>query len=94
MEVLVAAGVASVFVRIRRSGSSGVDAAKVVVELALETAEELEDHDEEDDANAGAREGPLAGDVPGAGDEAGVDRVPVPEHLTSGVSKHAWRMRL
>lgn len=44
-------------------------------------AEELEGHDEEDDADAGAGEHTLAGDAPGRGDEAGVDGVPVPQHL-------------
>ena len=46
--------------------------------------EELERHDEQDDADAGACEHACRGDVPGGGDEAGVDCVPVPEHLGFG----------
>lgn len=49
-------------------------------------AQELERDDEEDDADAGASEHALAGDVPGAREEAGVDGVPVPEHLLGCVS--------
>lgn len=51
------------------------------VVLLGQAAEELEGHDEEDDADAGAGEHALGLDLPGLGDEAGVDDVPVPEHL-------------
>lgn len=38
--------------------------------FALDAAEELEDDDEADDADAGAGEHAVGGDVPAAGDEA------------------------
>ena len=49
-------------------------------------AEKLEKDAEEDDADAGAGEHALAGDVPGGGDKACVDGVPVPKHLAMFVS--------
>lgn len=54
-----------------------------VVFLACAT-EEFERHDQEDDADAGAGEGPSGVNVPGAGEEASVDCVPVPQHLGMG----------
>lgn len=51
--------------------------------FALQTAEELEEEHEGDDANAGPGEHAFGGDVPCRGEEACVDCVPVPEHLCS-----------
>jgi len=45
-------------------------------------SEELEEHDQQDDADTGSGEHACAADVPGRRDEAGVDRVPVPKHLS------------
>lgn len=56
------------------------------VVLLGQAAEELESHDEEDDTDAGTREHALGLDLPGLGDEAGVNDVPVPEHLVDVVS--------
>lgn len=47
----------------------------------LQTAEELEEEHEGDDADARAREHAFGGNVPCRGEEARVDGVPVPEHL-------------
>lgn len=47
------------------------------------TAEHLKRDDEQDDAYARAGKDGIGGDLPRRGDEARVDRVPVPEHLRS-----------
>lgn len=44
----------------------------------------LQRNDEQHNADARAGEVALGGDLPGLGDEAGVDGVPVPEHLQFG----------
>lgn len=49
--------------------------------FALQAAEELEEEHEGYDADAGADEHAVGGDVPCRGQEAGVDGVPVPQHL-------------
>lgn len=51
------------------------------VELLGTTAQELKQHHQQHDANAGDSKGPGRAHMPGRGDEAGVDGVPVPEHL-------------
>ena len=57
----------------------GLDQA---VEFALQAAEAFEQEHEADDADAGAGEHAVGGDVPCRGEEARVDGVPVPEHLS------------
>jgi hypothetical protein len=52
--------------------------------LLGQAAEEFQGHDEEDDTNARAGKHALGLDLPGLGDEAGVNDVPVPEHLFMG----------
>lgn len=64
------------------------------VVLLGQAAEELEGHDEEDDADAGAGEHALGLDLPGLGDEAGVDDVPVPEHLVMGSAHVAFALAI
>lgn len=81
-ETLVAPDVAP-FACATRIGSRSVDAMEIPVELALETAEELEGDHEEDDTDTGASEGAFAGDLPGSGDETAVDGIPIPEHLSN-----------
>ena len=49
--------------------------------FALQASEEFEKEDEGHDAEADEGEGGAGGDVDGWGEEAGVDGVPVPEHL-------------
>lgn len=44
-------------------------------------AEHFEGDDQQHNADAGAGKDAAGGDLPGLGDEAGVDGVPVPEHL-------------
>lgn len=44
-------------------------------------AQELEHDDHQHDADAGGGEGAARGDLPGLVEEAGIDGVPVPEHL-------------
>ncbi len=60
---------------------SGVSADKVTIVFLAGAAEELESHDEEDNADARACEGPLRGDSPGASDKARIDGIPIPKHL-------------
>lgn len=62
----------------------GVLLDEEAVVLLGQAAEELQSHDEEDDADAGARKHALGLDLPGLGDEAGINDVPVPEHLRRG----------
>jgi hypothetical protein len=50
------------------------------------SSQKLEEHDEEDDADARAGEHAGAADVPTGGKKACVDGVPVPEHLRWGWS--------
>ena len=80
-ETLVAPDVAP-FDWATRTDSGVVYTMQIPVKLALETAEELQGDHEEDDADAGASEGALAGDLPGSSDETAVDSVPIPEHLS------------
>lgn len=56
-------------------------ASEVNVVLGRQTAKENSDECEEEDADAGSCELGVAVDVPRRGDETGVDRVPVPQHL-------------
>lgn len=60
-----------------RSGAMG----NVSVELALRSAQELEEDHERDHDDAGCDEGCGGGDLPGAGEETCVDGVPIPKHL-------------
>jgi hypothetical protein len=59
--------------------------------LLAEAAEELDENDEENDADAGGGEGALGRDAPGRAQEAGIDGVPVPQHLPRGVRVEALR---
>ena len=60
----------------------GVIAAyQIAIELPLGPAQELQRDDEEDDPDTASGECAVRLDVPGAGEEAGVDGVPIPEHL-------------
>ena len=59
----------------------GDEQAQVAVILALNTPDHLERDDKQDNADAGGGERAVGADVPGAGEEAGIDDEPVPEHL-------------
>lgn len=64
-----------------RGQGGAVTADDEAVKLLDGPAQQLEAHDQTDDADAGAGKHAVRGDVPGRGDEAGVNRVPVPKHL-------------
>lgn len=67
--------------RRRRTFELGhVLADDVAVEFLDGAAEGFEGHDKEEDTNARSGEHALGGDVPRAGDETGIDGVPVPKH--------------
>lgn len=53
-------------------------AEKKGVVLVAYASQELKTHDEQGSADAGCDEHGIVGNVPGGGDEAGVDDVPVP----------------
>ena len=53
----------------------------VAIVLALQAAQELKEDDESDHGGAGPEEGRVGRDAPAGGDEAGVNCIPVPEHL-------------
>ena len=76
---LAAAGVGAAVAVVAVACAEG--ARDVAVVVALQAAQELEGEDEAGDAEAGAGEHGGGGDVPGGGEEAGVEGVPVPEHL-------------
>ena len=76
--------VVTVVLPIARIGSEMNNACSLPEKLivrSLQTAQELEKEDEGDDGEAGKEEGEEGGDVEGWGEEAGVEGVPVPEHL-------------
>lgn len=56
----------------------------VTIIFPLRATNKLEADDDEDDADAGTGELGARSVVPAASDEAGIDSVPVPEHLNSG----------
>ena len=51
-------------------------------EFALQTAEEFEEEHEAGNSHAGAGKHAVGGDVPFWGEEARINGVPVPEHLS------------
>lgn len=67
----------------RDGGREGLDmlADDIAIVFLAGAAQSLEDDYEQNHADAGAREGALGLDAPRAGDEAGVDSVPIPQHL-------------
>ncbi len=67
--------------RIGREMSNACLFLQKLIVRSLQTAQELEKEDEGDDGEAGEEEGEEGGDVEGWAEEAGVEGVPVPEHL-------------
>jgi len=61
--------------------SLSVPTDEILIVLLDAASEQLEEHHQEDDANAGTGHHACAADAPGGGDEAGIDCVPIPEHL-------------
>ena len=57
------------------------------VKLLRAPPQELEQHHQQHNADARHRKRPRRANMPGLGDEARVDCVPVPEHLSG---QHAW----
>ena len=53
-----------------------------VFEIALQTAEAFEEEHEADGPDAGAGKHAVGGDVPFWGEEARINGVPVPKHLS------------
>jgi hypothetical protein len=77
-------------IEVRSGGGSGQDSVTATahlcedhgVELLAHETENFEDDDEEGDADAGGGHHAAIFDLPGFGEEACIDSVPVPEHLS------------
>lgn len=62
---------------------SDVATDQVSIKFALDSAEKFEGHYQEDDADTTASKSSSGSDVPGLGEKACVDSIPVPQHLVA-----------
>lgn len=62
---------------------SDVMTDQISIKLALRSAEKLKGHHQEDDTDTAASEGSIGSDMPGFGEKACVDGIPVPQHLAA-----------
>ena len=56
---------------------------QIPIKIALDSAEKLERYHQKDDADATTSESSSRSDVPGLGEEACVDGIPIPQHLVA-----------